>query len=164
MDPLWILTAFILGFIGFRLGLPPMVGYLIAGFVLQAFGVEGGESLETIADLGVLLLLFSIGLKLHLRDLIRPEIWAGAGGKSKIRLVLLAMPEHTANIAAVQQLNRIQFDGKIAATAKYEDEVEALRQAGARAAYYFYAEAGYGFAEHVCQELGDQLKLRTDKE
>ena len=78
MDPLWILTAFILGFISFRLGLPPLVGYLIAGFVLQAFGVVGGETLDKIADLGVMLLLFSIGLKLKLRNLLRPEIWAAA--------------------------------------------------------------------------------------
>ena len=91
MDPLWILTAFILGFIGFRLGLPPMVGYLIAGFVLQAFGVEGGESLESIADLGILLLLFSIGLKLHLRDLIRPEIWAGASIHMLITVVVFGL-------------------------------------------------------------------------
>ena len=47
----------------------PLVGYLIAGFVLQAVGVEGGEALENIANLGVTLLLFSIGLKLRLRNL-----------------------------------------------------------------------------------------------
>jgi len=78
MDPLWILVAFILGFAVNRVGLPPLVGYLIAGFVLQALGVEGGETLENIADLGVTLLLFSIGLKLRLRSLAKPEIWAGA--------------------------------------------------------------------------------------
>jgi len=43
MDPLWILAAFILGFVVYRVGLPPLVGYLIAGFVLQALGVEGGR-------------------------------------------------------------------------------------------------------------------------
>ena len=53
MDPLWILVAFILGFAVNRVGLPPLVGYLIAGFVLQALGVEGGATLEKIADLGV---------------------------------------------------------------------------------------------------------------
>ncbi len=78
MDPLWILIAFTLGFVVNRVGLPPLVGYLIAGFVLQALGVEGGETLEEIADLGVTLLLFSIGLKLRLRTLAKPEIWAGA--------------------------------------------------------------------------------------
>ena len=78
MDPLWILVAFILGFAANRVGLPPLVGYLIAGFVLQAFGVEGGDVLEEIANLGVTLLLFSIGLKLRLKNLAKPEVWAGA--------------------------------------------------------------------------------------
>jgi predicted Kef-type K+ transport protein len=87
MDPLWILVAFILGFVVNRVGLPPLVGYLIAGFVLQALGVEGGETLEKIADLGVTLLLFSIGLKLRLLSLAKPEIWAGAS----IHMVMTAI-------------------------------------------------------------------------
>ena len=78
MDPLLILIAFIFGFAVYRVGLPPLVGYLIAGFALQALGVQGGENLETVADMGVMLLLFTIGLKLKLKTLARPEIWAGA--------------------------------------------------------------------------------------
>jgi len=78
MDPLLILIAFVFGFGVYRVGLPPLVGYLIAGFVLQALGIQGGENLETIADMGVMLLLFTIGLKLKLKSLARPEIWAGA--------------------------------------------------------------------------------------
>ena len=78
MDPLLILIAFVFGFAVYRVGLPPLVGYLIAGFVLQALGIQGGENLETIADMGVMLLLFTIGLKLKLKTLARPEIWAGA--------------------------------------------------------------------------------------
>ena len=55
-----------------------MVGYLAAGFALNAMGVEGGRVLEQIANLGVLLLLFGIGLKLRIKSLIRPEVWVGA--------------------------------------------------------------------------------------
>ena len=88
MDPLWILIAFTLGFAVNRVGLPPLVGYLIAGFVLQAIGVEGGETLEQIADLGVTLLLFSIGLKLRLKSLARPEIWAGASIHMLVTVIL----------------------------------------------------------------------------
>ncbi|MGD8291416.1 MAG: cation:proton antiporter [Desulfobacterales bacterium] len=90
MDPLWILIAFILGFAVNRVSLPPLVGYLAAGFVLQALGVEGGETLEKIADLGVTLLLFSIGLKLQLRSLAKPEIWAGASIHMAITVVIFA--------------------------------------------------------------------------
>ena len=78
MDPLWVVAAFVFGAASSRIGLPPLVGYLIAGFVLNSLGVEGGEALGKIADAGVTLLLFSIGLKLKLKSLAKPEVWAGA--------------------------------------------------------------------------------------
>jgi len=77
MNPLWIIAAFVFGSIVAKFGLPPLVGYLIAGFVLNSFGVEGGQVLEDIANTGVMLLLFTIGLKLKLKSLARPEVWAG---------------------------------------------------------------------------------------
>ena len=78
MDPLWIITAFVFGAASNRLGLPPLVGYLIAGFVLNSCGVEATDLLGKIADWGVTLLLFTIGLKLKLKTLARPEVWAGS--------------------------------------------------------------------------------------
>ena len=53
MDPLWLLFALIFGFVAKSIRLPPLVGFLAAGFVLHAFGIEGGELIEEIADLGV---------------------------------------------------------------------------------------------------------------
>jgi len=78
MDPILITVAFAFGFLARQIGLPPLVGFLTAGFILNALGIEGGQTLQTFADLGVTLLLFSIGLKLDLRTLARPEVWAGA--------------------------------------------------------------------------------------
>ena len=78
MDSIAIIIAFALGFGARQIGLPPLVGYLVAGFALKAGGAEGGALIVELADVGVLLLLFSIGLKLKLRSLIRPEVWAGA--------------------------------------------------------------------------------------
>jgi glutathione-regulated potassium-efflux system ancillary protein KefC len=75
-DPLWILTAFLFGLAGRYVGLPPLVGFLAAGFALNYLGAEGGDFLNAMADLGVTLLLFSIGLKLRVRELFRPEVWA----------------------------------------------------------------------------------------
>ncbi len=78
MDPLiWIAIAFALGLVARQIGLPPLVGFLAAGFVLNAHGVEETEGLRTISNIGIWLLLFGIGLKLRLRSLIRPEVWAG---------------------------------------------------------------------------------------
>jgi len=73
-DPLWLAVAFMAGFAVKQFGLPPLIGFLAAGFVLNAAGAEGGEFLRATADLGVTLLLFSIGLKLRLRSLIKPEV------------------------------------------------------------------------------------------
>ncbi len=79
MEALWaIILAFVLGFAVRQIGLPPLVGFLIAGFALNAYGFERGEPIDTISELGVTLLLFSIGLKLRIQSLLRPEVWAGA--------------------------------------------------------------------------------------
>ncbi len=72
----WILFALIFGMAAAYISLPPMVGYLAAGFVLSALGLQSGDILNAVADIGVTILLFSIGLKLHLKDLFRTEIWA----------------------------------------------------------------------------------------
>ena len=75
---LWIVLAFVLGLIARHVGLPPLVGYLVAGFGLSAYGFESDPLLEHVAHAGVLLLLFSVGLKLRLSSLIRIEVIAGS--------------------------------------------------------------------------------------
>lgn len=75
-EPLWLSIALVMGFAARMISLPPLVGFLLAGFILGAMGAEGGEFLQHVADLGITLLLFSIGLKLNVRSLLRPEIWA----------------------------------------------------------------------------------------
>lgn len=79
MDPIWIAAAFILGFLVRNIGLPPLVGYLAAGFILKYYGAEAGEFINALSDIGIMLLLFTIGIKMRLKTLFRPEIWAGAG-------------------------------------------------------------------------------------
>ena len=63
----WLAVAFALGLLSRTAGLPPLVGFLAAGFVLNLLGIASGEMLEKLADLGVTLLLFIVGLKLNLR-------------------------------------------------------------------------------------------------
>lgn len=56
--------------------LPPLLGFLSAGFVLNWLGITDTQLIDTFADLGVTLLLFSIGLKLDIRTLLRTEVYA----------------------------------------------------------------------------------------
>ena len=78
MDIILILAAFIAGFIALKCNLPPLVGFLLAGFGLNAAGFTSNDTISTLADLGVTLLLFTIGLKLDIKTLLSKEIWAGA--------------------------------------------------------------------------------------
>lgn len=74
----WVSLAFVLGLGVRQIGLPPLVGYLGAGFLLSAYGFETDPALDAIAHAGVLLLLFIVGLKLRLRTLIQPEVLIGS--------------------------------------------------------------------------------------
>jgi glutathione-regulated potassium-efflux system ancillary protein KefC len=76
MDFLWILIAFICGFIAKQFKLPPLIGYLAAGFALHYYGVEPHENLEALANLGITLMLFTIGLKTNFNTLLKPSVWA----------------------------------------------------------------------------------------
>ncbi len=89
-DPLWIAIALICGMAIRAVGLPPLVGFLIAGFLLNALGAEGGEFLNAMADIGITLLLFTIGLKLKLKSLARPEVWGVATLHMAIITLLIA--------------------------------------------------------------------------
>ena len=98
-------------------------------------------------------------LKASGRNIIRgsatdPEFWDRIHlDFDRVSMILLAMPNTQENLFAARQLKDSGYTGKLAAIAKYADEVEALQQAGVHAAYNLYAEAGAGFAEHVCDEL-----------
>jgi predicted Kef-type K+ transport protein len=70
--------AYGFGFILTRIGLPPMVGFLLAGFAYNLAGFSPPAGLDLVSDLGITLLLFSIGLKLDVKGLLKPEIWGSA--------------------------------------------------------------------------------------
>jgi len=79
--------------------LPPLLGFLAAGFILNGLGVQRLDELELLSELGVTLLLFGIGLKLDLRTLLGREVWAAGtihmavsavGGALMLWLMMLA--------------------------------------------------------------------------
>jgi CPA2 family monovalent cation:H+ antiporter-2 len=65
-------AALALGAIAHRLGLPPMLGYILAGLAVGPATpgfVAGREDVLALADIGVALLMFSIGLQFSLGEL-----------------------------------------------------------------------------------------------
>jgi glutathione-regulated potassium-efflux system ancillary protein KefC len=91
----YLVVVFGLGLLARLLRLPPLIGYLGAGFLLHALGVAELSGLPMLADLGVALMLFAIGLHLDLRVLLRVEVWLTAGahmlGMTVVGAVFLAI-------------------------------------------------------------------------
>jgi hypothetical protein len=78
----------------------------------------------------------------------------------QVNLVMLAMTSATENIEVAKFLNSAaDYQGMIAATARFDDEVEALKEAGVDAAFNVYGEAGAGFAGHICTNLDGACNL-----
>jgi CPA2 family monovalent cation:H+ antiporter-2 len=67
-------AALVLGLVTHRIGLSPIVGYLLAGVLLgsRVTGITANEDLaQQLAEVGVILLLFGVGLQFHVEELIR---------------------------------------------------------------------------------------------
>lgn len=84
--------AWLLGLIAQRVGLPPIVGYLLAGVAIGPYtpGFVGDVALaQQLAEIGVILLMFGVGLHFHLKDLmaVRSVAVPGALGQSLMATV-----------------------------------------------------------------------------
>ncbi len=80
-------AAWVLGLITQKLGLSPIVGYLLAGVAIGPYtpGFIGDVPLALeLAEIGVILLMFGVGLHFHLKDLwaVRSVAIPGALGQS----------------------------------------------------------------------------------
>lgn len=75
---LHLLVTFACGLVAVVVRMPPLLGFLGAGMALTALGVPRVEALDLVAELGVTMLLFGIGLKFDVRTLIRREVWLTA--------------------------------------------------------------------------------------
>jgi len=66
-------AALLFGYVTHRLGLSPIVGYLVGGTLLgphtPGIAIDGGLA-EQMAEIGVILLMFGVGLQFHLAELL----------------------------------------------------------------------------------------------
>ena len=86
-------AALVCGYITFRLGLSPIVGYLLAGFVVgpNTPGFVANKNLaDQFAEVGVILLMFGVGLQFHFKELlaVRRVAVPGAIGQSLVATLL----------------------------------------------------------------------------
>lgn len=86
-------AAWLLGLLTQRLGLSPIVGYLVAGIAIGPYtpGFVGDLHIaQQLAEVGIILLMFGVGLHFHVKDLLAVKGVAipGAVGQSAVATVL----------------------------------------------------------------------------
>jgi CPA2 family monovalent cation:H+ antiporter-2 len=93
-----VLTATIaIVFVFQKLRLPTIVGFLLAGVIIGPHGfqlIQSVDQVETLAEIGVVLLLFTIGLEFSLETILsvqRRVVWAGLMQVLLTTLVVLAV-------------------------------------------------------------------------
>jgi len=87
-----LVVAFVMGAIAHRLKLSPLVGYLVAGIIVGPFtpGFVANASLANeLAEIGVILLMFGVGLHFSLRDLLSVKNIAVPGAIGQIVVATL---------------------------------------------------------------------------
>ena len=85
-------AALVLGYLAHRIGLPAIVGYLLAGVVIGPNTpgmVVNVELAEQLAEVGVILLMFGVGLQLHLEELLAVRRVAVPGAAAGIAAATL---------------------------------------------------------------------------
>lgn len=88
----WLSLAFFAGLGAKKTGLPSLVGFISAGILLNYWGVITPgltSTLHVLSDLGIMLLLFTIGLKMKWKTLTRPEIWVTANLHVLMTVILI---------------------------------------------------------------------------
>ena len=87
-----LVVAFIMGAIAHRLKLSPLVGYLVAGILVgpftPGFVADAGLANE-LAEIGVILLMFGVGLHFSLKDLLSVKNIAVPGALVQIAVATL---------------------------------------------------------------------------
>jgi len=87
-----LMLAYLFGLIAHRLRIQPLVGYLVAGVVVGPFTpgfTANAELAAELAEIGVILLMFGVGLHFSLKDLISVARIAVPGAIGQIALATL---------------------------------------------------------------------------
>ena len=76
-----------------RLSVPSIVGFLLTGLIAGPHGlglIQADREVEILAEIGVILLLFAIGIEFSLKNLLRIKQAVLVGGSLQVGLTLLA--------------------------------------------------------------------------
>ena len=95
------------------------------------------------------------------RDIVKGDptdidFWERVAQEAHVRVVMLALPNHQANLDAAFEVRQSQVAPEVwlAAIAHHDDDARELEEHGVDAAFNFYSQAGQGYADLVRSTLG----------
>jgi hypothetical protein len=141
-----VTAALICGYLSSRLGLSPIVGYLVAGILVgpSTPGFVADDALAAqMSEIGVILLMFGVGLQFHFKE-------------------LLAVKNYVARTSA-RELNP---EIRVIARVNYAHEQKSLIEAGAERVVSAEGEVALAMTEYILRELGataEQVDRERDR-
>ncbi|MDR1686694.1 MAG: cation:proton antiporter [Desulfovibrio sp.] len=114
-----------------KIKIPPVVGFLLTGVVCGPYGlglVSAVHEVELMAEIGIVLLMFSIGMELSVSELVRLRKPVFLGGALQVGLTTLAVVPVA--LIALGSLNKALFAGFLAALSSTAIVLKILQQSG----------------------------------
>lgn len=87
-----LVAALVFGFISQKMKLSPILGYLLAGFLVGPYSpgfVADSATANQFAEIGIILLMFGVGMHFHLKDLVAVKNIAVPGAIAQISFATL---------------------------------------------------------------------------
>ncbi len=114
-----------------RFKIPSLVGFLIAGIIIGPYGmgiIQNTHSVELLAELGVILLLFTIGIEFSMARLTRVKKIVVGGGLSQVLLTIFFSA--TTMYFLIEQIQRSIFIGFLVALSSTAIVLKMLAESG----------------------------------
>jgi len=81
-------------FVFHKMKVPAIVGFLVVGILAGPYGfglINSADQVSVLAEIGVILLLFTIGLEVSLKDLLKIKRYVLVGGSLQVALTILVV-------------------------------------------------------------------------
>ena len=111
--------------------------------------IHGDVVIGVDSDPDIIALHHGAGRNVILGDATDSDFWERVKRDGQVQMIMLTLPSLDANLEVIARLRQGGFPGRIAAVARFADEIETLEAAGAHMALDTYSQAGAGFAGHV---------------
>lgn len=142
------LVVYVLG----KVRIPSIVGFLFAGLIVGPHGlalVHDIKVVESVAEIGVVLLMFVIGLEFSLKTLMQMRVMVVGGGFLQVGITILLVAL-IASIGFRHTLAEAVFDGFLVALSSTAIAIKLMQDRGELAAPHGMASLGILIFQDLC--------------